>query len=446
MPNTLIPIQTFTLSATTASVTFSNIPKNYTDLKVVMSARQSDTNTAAGVQFNGDTGNNYSSRRLGGDATAAYTETSSATDRGKWIIIPFSTATANTFGNAEVYVPNYLSSTAKSFLMDSVSENNSSSKDAANLELDAGLWSGTDAINSVTIVAQTGFVANSTFTLYGISNGVKATGGTFTAAGGYGYHTFTSTGLFIPTQKITDAEILLVAGGGGGGGDAGGGGGAGGVVYAAAQTFNAATPYTALVGSGGAGGNGTSGVKGSASKVSTTSAEGGGWGARGLGDSSTAANGGSGGGGSGRGQASGVNPAGGTATFGQGNNGGSGFGESTTGNQSGGGGGGAGQQGGNSSSLNGGSGGPGTSSYNHWHVATGTGVLASTTYFIAGGGGGGVYSGGNTGPGGIGGGGAAGNGGTAGTANTGGGGGATRSGYSGGQGGSGLVIVRYRLD
>jgi hypothetical protein len=169
MPNTMTLISAVTVgSGGAANIDFTSIPTSYTDLVIKISARQSDTNTAAGIQFNNDTGNNYSSRRLGGDSTAAYSGSSSATNQGKWIITPFSTATANVFGNAEVYIPNYLSSTVKSYSFDSVSENNSSSKDAANMELNAGLWSGTAAISSIKIVAATGFVQHSTAYLYGI--------------------------------------------------------------------------------------------------------------------------------------------------------------------------------------------------------------------------------------------------------------------------------------
>jgi hypothetical protein len=439
MPNTLIPIQTYTLTTTAASITFSNIPQNYTDLKVVASLRGNSTQNWGDITFNGG-GTAISMRHLlnngGSVISQAYSPLRFQCNTDSH--------TAGTFSSAQMYITNYTSSTSKPISMDGTQENFSST---VGQHIAAGLWASSSAITSITITPDGGgtFIAGSTVTLYGISNGVKATGGTLTVAGGYAYHTFTSTGSFLPSQKITGAELLLVAGGGGGGGDAGGGGGAGGVVYASSQTLNAGNTYTALVGSGGAGGNGTSGVKGSASQFSITSAEGGGWGARGLGDSSTAANGGSGGGGSGRGQASGVNPAGGTATSGQGNNGGSGFGESTTGNQSGGGGGGAGGVGANSSSAVGGSGGVGTTAYTNWHSITGTGVYSAPFYYIAGGGGGSVYSGGAMGSGGTGGGGGAGNGGTAGTANTGGGGGATRVGYSGAAGGSGLIIIRYPL-
>ncbi len=256
MPNTLIPIQTYTLSSSAASVTFSNIPQNYTDLKLVVSARGTDASyqTDCNIQVgNGsvDTGSNYTTRELSGIGSG--TPSSNAfTTTNVHPPMPGSTATSNTLGNFEVYIPNYTGSTQKSMSCDVVTENNAT---LANVRLCSYIHTGTSAINIITLTAASGtFVANSTFTLYGISNGVKATGGTLTVAGGYAYHTFTSTGSFLPSQKITGAEILAVAGGAGGAGTLGGGGGAGGVLYASSQTLNAGNSYTALVGSGGSGG------------------------------------------------------------------------------------------------------------------------------------------------------------------------------------------------
>jgi hypothetical protein len=54
------------------------------------------------------------------------------------------TATANTFGNTEFYIPNYTSSNYKSFSVDGVTENNAT----AAFALYAGLWSNTAAITS----------------------------------------------------------------------------------------------------------------------------------------------------------------------------------------------------------------------------------------------------------------------------------------------------------
>jgi hypothetical protein len=62
----------------------------------------------------------------------------------------------------------------------------------------------------------------------------KASGGTITTDGTYWYHTFTTSGTFVPYENLT-ADCLVIAGGGAGaatdGNDTqgGGGGGAGGL-------------------------------------------------------------------------------------------------------------------------------------------------------------------------------------------------------------------------
>jgi hypothetical protein len=448
MPNTLIPIQTYTLSSSASSVTFSNIPQNYTDLQIVASVRstRNGNNDFVQIKFNNST-TNYSAKFLYGSVS-----TSSFTDTKIYGYTSSLNFTANIFGSISYYVPNYTSSTNKSVSVNSVSENNANTTDSYALVLVAGQWSDNSAITSVTLQTLSGtdnFVTNSTFTLYGVSNGVKATGGTLTVAGGYAYHTFTSTGSFLPSQKITGAEVITIAGGGGGS-QAGGGGGAGGLLFSPYQTFNAGSSYTAVIGAGSSGTSGGSNAsKGTNSMFGPYTALGGGGGSRAnSGDVSANISGGSGGG---AGGGTGTYNKFGAGTSGQGNNGGQGENGSTY--YSAGGGGGAGGVGGNVSVAIGGAGGNGTGTYSTWANATGTGVSG----LYAGGGGGGGGQGGFNAPGASNGGGGAGGGGTAGTANngiagtanTGGGGGGGGVGNSvdgnGGNGGSGLVIVRYPL-
>jgi hypothetical protein len=447
MANTLIPIQTYTLGSTTASVTFSNIPQNYTDLKFVVSSKGDTAGTWADVtvKFNSST-TGYTQRYVFGTGSAAGSGLGGysagyaghATGTGN---------TANTFGSFEIYIPNYAGSTAKSFSFDSVTENNATS---ALILLGASFWSGTDAITTVEFNVTNGnFLTGSTITLYGVSNGVKATGGTLTVTGGYAYHTFTSTGSFLPSQQIKGAEILAIAGGGSGGTRHAGGGGAGGVAYHASKTLFSGNSYTALVGAGGASvannGTGVNGNTGSNSVFVSIIANGGGGG----GNSSGLA-GGSGGGGGGSLTPGSTNQGITDGALGYGNNGGAGYTNPPTFNvYRGGGGGGAGAAGTAGSGGAAGVGGVGITNWSTWHAITGTGVLSSGTYYIAGGGGGASYFDGQASAGGVGGGGAgAGNGGTAGTANTGGGGGADglNTGSPSGAGGSGLIIIRYRLD
>jgi hypothetical protein len=432
MPNTLIPIQTFTLGSTTASVTFSNIPQNYTDLKVVVSGRANavDGGTASWmstlITINGSSTGSH--KFIYADGSGAYSSSNGSTI---WTYTVGSNATASTFGNFELYLPNYSSTTqSKSYSVDAVSENNAT---LSGLWLHAGLVSNTAAVTSLGFATNTGsFVAGSTFTLYGISNGVKAVGGTLTVAGGYAYHTFTSTGSFLPSQQIKGAEFLVIAGGGAGGRSFGGGGGAGGLLFANSQTLTAGNSYTALIGAGGSSQSASAfrGNSGNNSVFSSSIAFGGGGGGydAGGGTGATGIAGGSGGGGS-------RTFSGGAGTLGQGNRGGN-----ISAGNFGAGGGGAGAAGGDSGTAAT-AGGIGSSAYTVWGAITGTGQNVNGTYYYAGGGGGQAQAGG------LGGGGqnVDGQPGTVanGTANTGGGSGSDSTASAGG---SGLIIVRYRLD
>lgn len=85
--------------------------------------------------------------------------------------------------------------------------------------------------------------------------GATSTGGTISGAvlgaGGYRIHTFTSNGTFTPAYSGT-VEVLVVGGGGGGTG-LGGGGGAGGVVYTNSFQVVGGVGYPIVIGTGGTG-------------------------------------------------------------------------------------------------------------------------------------------------------------------------------------------------
>jgi hypothetical protein len=453
MPANMVLLEKITVGAAGASsIIFSSIPQTgYTDLKVVASTRgdRNASNAEFFVKFNGAT-TNFTYRLLQGNATAAASNNGSTGLAG---VSDAATNTANTFANSEIYIPNYTSANYKSYSIDSVEENNTTSSPALYTYLIAGLWSNTAAITSIELYPEgsTNWTQYSTFYLYGVAKlgttpaiSPYATGGdTIMTDGTYWYHTFVSSGTFTP-QKALSCDYLVVAGGGGGGaavsGTPTGGGGAGGLRSTVTATGGGGslesklslalgTGYTVTVGAGGAvaaAGN-QLGNSGSNSVFSTITSTGGGGGGK---ETINALSGGSGGGGS-------YANAAGAGTANQGFAGGAG---STGANQGSGGGGGANAVGQAGSSSNGGNGGAG--------VATSI-TGSSVTY--AGGGGGATYNGGTAGSGGSGGGGAGGTfvNGTNGTANTGGGGGGAGGSngvqYYGGQGGSGIVIVRYAI-
>lgn len=162
-------ISTVTVGAGGASsIDFTSIPGTYTDLVLVVSGRA----TASGnpsqqrIRFNGDTASNYTTRTLQGTGSSANSVAFTTTYFGGPNIVD-SSFTANTFGNAIIYLPNYAGSTAKTISADVVQENNAST---AYSEITAGLWNNTAAITSLTIYNFT-FAQYSTASLYGILKG-----------------------------------------------------------------------------------------------------------------------------------------------------------------------------------------------------------------------------------------------------------------------------------
>lgn len=166
MANTYTLIQSVTVgSGGAASIEFGSIPQTYTDLKVVLSVRSSDTGGSLRVYPNGAT-TNLSSRRLEGSGSSA----SSTTEASNIVVysVTLSSYTASVFSNIEIYIPNYAGSTNKSVSVDGVMENNATE---SYQNLVAGLWSNTAAITSLTLTKTTGtFVQYSSASLYGIKN------------------------------------------------------------------------------------------------------------------------------------------------------------------------------------------------------------------------------------------------------------------------------------
>lgn len=440
-------IEAKTLGSNTASITFTDIPQTYTDLKVVISARGATSQEAGDVivAFNGSS-SNFTFKRVFSFQTTVYSDSGSTSNLGQQ---PSNQQTANTFGNGEFYIPNYAGSNYKSISADSSVETNSS--DGFEF-MGAALWSNTAAITSMTISGNGGnWLQHSTFYLYGISNvttGSKATGGIVSYDSTYYYHTFPYSGTFTPTQSLT-ADYLVVAGGGGSGSDSASGGGAGGFrssLSGGSALSLTAQAYTVTVGAGGNGGvgGGADGSVGSNSVFSTITSSGGGGG--GFNNNGSAGGSGGGGGDNATGKVGGAGNAGSYSPV-EGYAGGNGYFTLSPFARGGAGGGGAGAAGSNGSIGGGGNGGIGVQ-LTAFADATQTGDRG----YYAGGGGGSAYS--DTkqpGYGGLGGGATAsvvyGTAGISGTANTGGGGacGGGSGSTTGGNGGSGIVIIRYAI-
>jgi hypothetical protein len=169
-----ILISNQTLATSAASVTFSSIPQTYTDLVLRFSARCNEATISTNllVEFNGDylSPTTYSDTYLSGNgSTPTSSKVSNDTAFTPFFSIDGNSATANTFGNGEVYIPNYTSTTNKPISNFGVGESNAT---AVSMSIVAGLYRTSSAITQIALYPNNlgNLVSGSSFALYGIKN------------------------------------------------------------------------------------------------------------------------------------------------------------------------------------------------------------------------------------------------------------------------------------
>jgi hypothetical protein len=161
MPLTYEPIATQTLGSAASSVTFSSIPSTYTDLILVCSIKIAASATAYTLlNFNSDTGTNYSSTMLYGNGSAAGSNQETST---VYMYLAETAFQDSTFSTVIAQIMNYSNATTNKTVL---SRANNSSRGT---EASVGLWRSTAAINTILVRTNANnFDTGSTFTLYGI--------------------------------------------------------------------------------------------------------------------------------------------------------------------------------------------------------------------------------------------------------------------------------------
>jgi hypothetical protein len=164
-------IESKTLGTAAASIEFTSIPQDFTDLLIVGSARTNRSNGTEDnlmIAFNGSTAN-FTNRTLYADGSGA-TSTTFTPGGGMGFRAATDSTTSNTFGNSSLYLPNYTGATQKSLSIDSVTENNATQ---AWQFISANLWANTAAVTSISFTPLVGTLisAGSILSLYGILKG-----------------------------------------------------------------------------------------------------------------------------------------------------------------------------------------------------------------------------------------------------------------------------------
>ena len=162
--STYTPIATYTSGSAFSNYTFTSIPGTYTDLILVGNLGTTSGSANIALQVgNGsiDTGNNYSFTNINGDGSSA---ASSRVSNQAQIYIDYSAYATTTLTSTYFWhIQNYSNTTTYKTVL---GRSNTASRGT---NATVGLWRSTSAINQVKIDPQsTTFLANSTFTLYGI--------------------------------------------------------------------------------------------------------------------------------------------------------------------------------------------------------------------------------------------------------------------------------------
>jgi hypothetical protein len=158
--STYTPIAAVTAAGgNNTQLVMSSIPSTYTDLVLVLAGGLNAANNCY-IQFNGDTGTNYSYTYLFGDGSAASSARASNTNQS--LLNYIGTGQTTTL----ISIQNYSNSTTFKTVL-------SRGNDASNGTMaSVVLWRNTAAINSLTLKAGPSGTFNSgtTFTLYGIAS------------------------------------------------------------------------------------------------------------------------------------------------------------------------------------------------------------------------------------------------------------------------------------
>ena len=162
MAKTYEPIATTTLSSAQSSVTFSSISGSYTDLILVANTATNTSSNYYLIQFNSDTGSNYSSTHLRGTGSAAGStrysnQTSVFTSIGSTI------STTKLASIMTAHIINYSNTTTNKTMLARTD------RAGAGTTATANLWRSTAAINSITLdCGADSYASGSIFSLYGI--------------------------------------------------------------------------------------------------------------------------------------------------------------------------------------------------------------------------------------------------------------------------------------
>lgn len=173
-PSSFESIATANGTGSSGTITFSSIPSTYKHLQIRALTKINATGNTydAQIQFNSDTGSNYTQHQILGDGasvtldananlTSIYTQ--------DFTLGTASGAITNVMSTAIIDIIDYASTSKyKTVKVINGFDTNRSTAPVGQMRLFSGLWRSTSAISSITITCNTNWANTTTFALYGI--------------------------------------------------------------------------------------------------------------------------------------------------------------------------------------------------------------------------------------------------------------------------------------
>ena len=162
-------IQTITIASgnTQAAIEFTSIPSNYQHLQIRALSRtnRADNLDQIYIQFNGDTGSNYTRHFVNGDGATAQSFGEGSKTSGQNIYTFGANTNANIFGGAIFDILDYKDTNKYTTVRTLLGGDRNG---AGFITLNSNLWMSTSAVTSIKFTALGSFVGFTHFALYGI--------------------------------------------------------------------------------------------------------------------------------------------------------------------------------------------------------------------------------------------------------------------------------------
>ena len=166
-------IASATGTGSAGNIVFNSIPGTYSALQIRANARDTYNDGSSilldlQMQFNGDTGSNYTKHFLTGNGSSASASGGTSRTTMEVAALPSATATTSMMSGVLINIQDYASTTKYKTVRSFSGMDGNAANTQYVVTLRSNLWLSTSAITSITLIPATAFTTSTTFALYGI--------------------------------------------------------------------------------------------------------------------------------------------------------------------------------------------------------------------------------------------------------------------------------------